>query len=132
MLHASLSHHPRWLQSAGNLRRVALIALAAFGIGISGKVHAIHLPGNQQLSLALCDPAAASNPYPHYFHINIFRSGSFEIRMNGAVQTGSFYDTPRPVSASTTRTTGSTVSTAASRRGWIWTSRSTHSAISPD
>jgi hypothetical protein len=94
MLHALLSHYRRRPQSANNMRRWALVGLAVLSMGIGGNVHAIHLPGNQQLSLTLCDPAATSNPYPHYFHINIFRSGSFEIRMNGAVQTGSFYDTP--------------------------------------
>jgi hypothetical protein len=74
---------------------LTLVLASILAMAISPDAFALHLPGNQQFHLTLCDPAAATDPNPHYFHINIFKTGTFVIRINNAVPPNPlFYDTP--------------------------------------
>lgn len=79
---------------AKTLRYLAIALTFVFALGSSRDALALHLPGNHQFNVSLCDPAAASNPYPHYFHINIFKTGAFRIWINNVEQLGAFMDTP--------------------------------------
>lgn len=94
MSRASVSHHLPGHNSIRHFRRLLLLCLAVIGMGVVGSARAIHLPGNQSLNLTLCDPAAANNPYPHYFHFNIVRTVGFGIYFNNVLQASNSYDTP--------------------------------------
>lgn len=123
MAFAVLLRHFHALRLIFGVRQLMVLGLVC--LGFVGNVHAVHLPGNQQFSITLCDSSAASasySSYPHYFHFNIVRSGSFQIYINNTVPTVNFYDTPTlaagtPCAAVLLRTTG--VVPSNSTENWI-------------